>query len=180
MILNVYALLFVKHQYYTGDVGLPPAVCVLDLKKKEWVRRGKVPCVMKKINFPFFNPSYSAFICIEMPPLITHWCSLNCELCLLHSIGSTEPDHSGFPGKTEQTLVPMMHTYCSLSCSVGPLWRKWKRTVNGIYSGGGVILVSCKPYHYWRHYCAHYAINSLPSSGTLNSCWSCLGILTSK
>lgn len=136
MILNVYALLFVKHQYYTGDVGLPPAVCVLDLKKKEWVRRGKVPCIMKKINFPFFNPSYSAFICIEMPPLITHWCSLNCELCLLHSIGSTEPDHSGFPGKTEQTLVPMMHTYCSLSCSVGPLWRKWKRTVNGIYSGG--------------------------------------------
>lgn len=108
-------MLFVKHQYHTGDVGLPPAACVLDLKKKEWVRRGKVPCVMKKINFPFFNPSYSAFICIEMLPLITHWCSLNCELCLLHSIGSTEPDHSGFPGKTEQTLVPMMHTYSVLS-----------------------------------------------------------------
>lgn len=45
--------------------SLPPAVCVLDLKKKEWVRRGKVPCVMKKINFPFFNPSYSALFALK-------------------------------------------------------------------------------------------------------------------
>lgn len=40
MILNVYALLFVKHQY-TGDVGLPPAVCVLDLKKKRVSEEGE-------------------------------------------------------------------------------------------------------------------------------------------
>lgn len=44
---------------------------------------------MKKINFPFFNPSsYSAFICIEIPPLM-HWGSLNCEpaCCMALGIG---------------------------------------------------------------------------------------------
>lgn len=35
MVLNVYALLFIKHHYHSGDVGFPPAVYVLDLKKSE-------------------------------------------------------------------------------------------------------------------------------------------------
>lgn len=41
MVSNVCALLFIKHHYHTRDVGLPPTVCVLDLKKKEQVRKKK-------------------------------------------------------------------------------------------------------------------------------------------
>lgn len=58
--------------------------CVHDLKR-ELGGGGESALLWKRLISPFFNPSYSAFICMEMPPLIMHWCSLNCEPCLLHS-----------------------------------------------------------------------------------------------
>lgn len=65
-------------------IWIPSSGCVHDLKKRVRGRENKCPVLWKRLISPFFNPSYSAFICIEMPPLIMHWCSLNCEACLLH------------------------------------------------------------------------------------------------
>lgn len=87
---------------------------------------------MKKIDFPFFNPPYSAFICIEMPPLV-HINAHSAVNCLLHSIGPMGTDPSGFPGKPYQIPVLVVHTGSTLACSAGPLCGKWKRTINGMY-----------------------------------------------
>lgn len=111
------------------------------LKKRAQGREKKCPVLWKRLISPFFNPSYSAFICMEIPPLIMHWCSLNCEPCLLHSFrhwfwgGLVTLDFQGKP--TWFLFWWCKHAVFSfLFCSTSI--EKMERIANGMSLGGKV------------------------------------------
>lgn len=53
MVLNVYVLLFMKQHHQHWGSWIPSSSCVHDLKRERKGEKKKMPCVMKKINFPF-------------------------------------------------------------------------------------------------------------------------------
>lgn len=136
---------------------------------------------MKKINFPFFNPSCSAFICIETPPLTPHWCSFDC--------GLPAAWHWLCGGQSLWTPREAWADSCSsdahmqyfLSCSVGPLCISGRGQLVAFIIVGDVFLASWKPCHCWRQNCVYFVVNSLPSkNSTLNSMLTLYGSLNIK
>lgn len=161
MVLNVYVLLFIK-QHYPARVSSLQQLCAWLKKRAQRERKKSALCYEKRLISPFFNPSYSAFICIEIPHLcIEVHSTVNPTCCMALGIGfgGWSP---WIPRKTHQILVLVVQTCCIFST----LARKWKDTNGTNFRGKKVSLWPSTDLVLFNEatLSSCYAVNSLPSS----------------